>query len=79
MAKYKVYNVVAEWEVELPDMDGIYHMEFEKFFDDIFSSKVSAIKKAHELASKYVCYVRVIEAIISEKGLTYNKTIDFNK
>ena len=79
MVKYKVYNVVAEQETELPDMDGIYHMEFEKFFDDMFSSKESAINKAHELASKYVCYVRVIEAIISEKGLTYNKTIDFKK
>ena len=73
--EYKVYNVIAEWETEVPDIDGIYHEDFEQFFSDTYSSKVSAIRKAQKLASKYICYVRVIEVVISEKGMTFNKTI----
>lgn len=73
--EYKVYNVIAEWETEVPDIDGIYHEDFEQFFSDTYSSKESAIRKAQELASEYVCYVQVKEVIISEKGMKYNKTI----
>ena len=77
----KVYKVVAEHEVELPDMDGIYYKDFEKFFEDMYSSKVYAIRKAQKLASKHVCYVRVSEIVISVNGVIGNRVVyrKFNK
>ena len=66
--EYKVYQVIADRIEYKPDMDGIYYESYEDFFNDLFPSRVSAIRKAQKLASRFDCYVRVLLVKITERG-----------
>lgn len=73
--EYKIYNVIAERIEDKTDMDYVNYKSYETFFNDFFPSKVSAIRKAQRLASKFDCYVRVVLVNITERGAERQKII----
>lgn len=70
-----VYKVEAEQVVNKVDDDMCRYQDWEVFFSDIFSTKVSAIRKAQKIHSRYNCYVHVMRVVITEKGVGDNKLI----
>ena len=70
-----VYKVEAEYLVDKIDEDLCRYQDWEVFFSDTFSTKVSAIRKAQKIRSRYNCYVRVMRVVITEKGVGNKKLI----
>ena len=70
-----VYKVEAEYIIDKVDDDMCRYQDWDVFFSDIFSTKVSAIRKAQKIRSKRNCYVRVTRISITEKGIGNKKLI----
>ena len=70
-----VYKVEAEYIIDKVDDDMCRYQDWEVFFSDIFSTRVSAISKAQKIRSKYNCYVYVTRIFITEKGIGEKKLI----
>ena len=70
-----VYKVEAKYIIDKVDEDMCSYQDWETFFDDMFPTKVSAIRKAQKIRSKCNCYVEVTRLSVTEQGLKDRKLI----
>lgn len=71
----KIYRVVAQYPVDEVDGDMCSYQTWETFFNDMFPTRVSAIRKAQKIHSKCNCYVEVTRLSVTEQGLKDRKLI----
>ncbi len=78
--EFTIYRVHAERKVTSWDIDNIPYDDYEEVLNDLFSSKLEAIRKAQQLFDRGKAdWVRVSKMIVAEKGVRIvNKKI-YNK
>lgn len=78
--EYTVYEVCAERKVISLDIDGVPYEDYERVFDDLFSSKVNAIRKSQQLFDRREAdWVVVTRVSITEKGMRRGKKSIYRK
>ena len=70
-----LYRVIAEREVEEWDADRVPYITSERFLDDLYPTKIDAIRVAQKTHSKRICYVRVLRIVIGKRGEQSSKLV----